>query len=107
MLVCARISKGHRTQLRIDIGGIGRVASSNNTPTNNADSADAAEFEELLTQGEVARMLRVDPGTVRSWTRLGYLSPVRMPAVRRNGKPHALRYELSDVRRFIAQSRCQ
>ncbi|MEU0239702.1 BldC family transcriptional regulator [Nocardiopsis sp. NPDC006198] len=35
--------------------------------------------EELLTPGEVARMFRVDPKTVRKWGQLGRLTSVLTP----------------------------
>lgn len=55
-------------------------------------------FEELLTPGEVAAMLRVDPKTVTRWAKQGKLSALKTLGGHR-------RYIASEVRALVdAQS---
>ncbi|WP_433702197.1 BldC family transcriptional regulator [Nocardiopsis sp. CA-288880] len=54
--------------------------------------------EELLTPGEVARMFRVDPKTVRKWGQLGRLTSVLTP-----GGHH--RYRENEVRALLDHGR--
>jgi excisionase family DNA binding protein len=53
---------------------------------------------ELLTPGEVAVMMRVDPKTVTRWARGGKLTSIRTPGGHR-------RYLESEVRAFIEDER--
>ena len=52
-------------------------------------------MRELLTPGEVARALRVDPKTVTRWAHSG-----RLPSVRTPGGHH--RFYREDVERLLA-----
>jgi len=53
--------------------------------------------ERLLTPGEVASILRVDPKTVTRWARAGKLSSIRTPGGHR-------RYSETEVRAWMAES---
>jgi len=53
--------------------------------------------ERLLTPGEVANILRVDPKTVTRWARAGKLSSIRTPGGHR-------RYSETEVRAWMAES---
>jgi len=52
----------------------------------------------LLTPGEVARILRVDPKTVTRWARTGKLTAVRLPSGH-------LRYREAEIRRICTPRR--
>lgn len=56
------------------------------------------EPEQLLTPGEVARILRVDPKTVTRWARTGKLSAVTLPSGHR-------RYRESEIRMICTPRR--
>jgi excisionase family DNA binding protein len=53
------------------------------------------EQEHLLTPGEVAKLMRVDPKTVTRWAADGKLSSIRTPGGHR-------RFRESDVRALLA-----
>ena len=55
------------------------------------------ETELLLTQKEAAEMLRITQGTLRVWACYGK----HLPVIKLGG---AVRYRLSDVQKFIADS---
>jgi len=54
--------------------------------------------EQLLTPGEVARILRVDPKTVTRWARTGQLTAITLPSGHR-------RYRESEIRTICTPRR--
>jgi len=56
--------------------------------------SDDDVLDDLLTPYEVARMFRVDPGTVARWAKAGKLRCVRTPTGRR-------RYRQADVEALL------
>jgi excisionase family DNA binding protein len=57
-------------------------------------SDDIRDTELLLTPGEVAKMLRVDPKTVARWAAAGQMPSIRTPGGHR-------RFRESDVRALL------
>lgn len=55
----------------------------------------ASQDQAFLTTNEVARLLRVRPGTLRRWVRDGVIPVVRI-------KPKVMRFDASAVRRALA-----
>ena len=57
----------------------------------------AIEPEPLLTPGEVAKALRVDPKTVSRWARAGKLNAIRTPGGHRRFRESEVRVYLEPV----------
>jgi len=52
---------------------------------------DSGEFDELLTPGEVAAIMRVDPKTVTRWANTGRLTSIRTPGGHRRFRKSEIR----------------
>lgn len=62
--------------------------------TDSDSAADGAQSDRLLRRGRAARLMRVNPRTIRRWADAGLIESVPMP----NGE---LRYWENDLRGFI------
>lgn len=58
---------------------------------------NSSELSEYLTLGEVSKMLKVHPNTLRNWDRNGTLKAIRI------GEKKIRRYEKEDVIKFLEQ----